>query len=47
MEGAKFLHYYVFHNKKPYFIGYMATEDLYQKYLPDFEKMLKSFKWID
>jgi hypothetical protein len=46
-EGFKFLQYYLFHNKEPYYIAYKASNNLYEKYLPDFEKMLKSFKWID
>lgn len=46
-EGFKFLQYYVIHNKEPYRIGYTASGNLYEKYVPDFEKMLKSFKWID
>lgn len=46
-EGFKFLHYYLIHNKEPYVLGYKASNHLYQKYLPDFEKMLNSFKWID
>ncbi|HET9773457.1 MAG TPA: hypothetical protein VFP25_00590 [Nitrososphaeraceae archaeon] len=48
LEGFKFLQYYVFHNKEPYFIGYKTSSgDLYEKYLPDFEKMVKSFNWLD
>lgn len=46
-EGFKFLEYYLFHNKEPYMIAYKASNHLYEKYLPDFEKMLNSFKWID
>jgi len=46
-EGFKFLHYYLMHNKEPYILGYKAFDHLYEKYLPDFEKMLKSFKRID
>jgi hypothetical protein len=46
-EGFKFLHYYLMHNKEPYVLGYKAFDHLYEKYLPDFEKMLKSFKRID
>jgi hypothetical protein len=46
-EGFKFLQYYVIHNKEPYRIGYTASGNLYDEYFPDFEKMLKSFKWID
>jgi hypothetical protein len=46
-EGFKFLHYYLMHNKEPYVLGYNASGPLYEKYLPDFEKMIKSFKWIN
>jgi hypothetical protein len=47
-QDLKFLQYYLFHNKEPYLIGYYgAKEGIYEKYLPDFEKMVKSFKWLD
>ena len=46
-EGLKTTQYYLFHNKEPYSISYGSTSIIYEKYLPDFEKMLKSFKWID
>jgi len=49
-EGFKGIQYYLFHDKEPYFISFgsfISGEDsLYEKYLPDFEKMLKSFKWL-
>lgn len=47
MEGFNYLQYFVIHNKQPYLIGYKAPNNLYEKYLPDFQKMVKSFKWID
>ena len=46
-DGFKFLEYYVFHNKEPYIITYHASNNVYEKYLPDFEKMVSSFKWIN
>jgi hypothetical protein len=40
------LSYFVMHNDQPYYLNYQsnATED-YQKYLPQFEQMVKSFKF--
>lgn len=46
-EGFKFLEYFAFHNKDPYVIAYYASNHVYEKYLPDFEKMVSSFKWIN
>lgn len=44
LEGIKVLEYYVFHNKELYIIGYKASENLYEKYLPDFGKNVKIFQ---
>lgn len=50
-EGFKGIQYYLFHDKEPYFITFASfisgQDSLYEKYLPEFEKMLNSFKWID
>lgn len=38
--------YYVMHNDQPYFLDFMAANaKYYQKYLPQFEQMVKSFKF--
>lgn len=39
--------YYVVHNGKPYFIQYAANVKDYQKYLPQFEQMVKTFKFLE
>lgn len=33
------------HGNQPYYIEYMANEKDYQKYLPQFEQIVKSFKF--
>ena len=40
------LSYFVIHNDQPYYLNYQsnATKD-YQKYLPEFEQMVKTFKF--
>jgi hypothetical protein len=43
--GIKFTEYMIWHNEKPYYIGYMANVKDYQKYLPEFEQIVKSFKF--
>jgi len=37
--------YYVMHDDQPYFLNYMANAKDYQKYLAQFEQMVKSFKF--
>jgi hypothetical protein len=37
--------YNVMHDDQPYFLNFMANEKDYQKYLPQFEQMVKSFKF--
>jgi hypothetical protein len=39
------LSYYVIHGDQPYFLDYMANAKNYQKYLPQFGQMVKSFKF--
>ncbi len=39
------LSYNVMHNDQPYFLNYMTNAKYYQKYLPQFEQMVKSFKF--
>ena len=45
--NVKVLEYITVHNGKPYFIQYAANVKDYQKYLPQFEQMVKTFKFID
>jgi hypothetical protein len=37
------LEYLIFHKKEPYIIRYIASMNDFEKYLPDFELMVKSF----
>jgi hypothetical protein len=37
--------YYVMHDDQPYFLDFMANAKDYQKYLPQFEQMVKTFKF--
>ena len=45
-NGTKFVEYLVMHNKEPYSIAYMANVKDYDKYLPEFEEIVKSFKFV-
>jgi hypothetical protein len=38
--------YLVLHNKDPYLIQYMANVKDFDKYLPEFEQMVRSFKFV-
>jgi hypothetical protein len=38
--------YYFFHDGNPYFIDYSANEKDFKRYLPQFEQMVKSFKFV-
>jgi PsbP-like protein len=44
-NDTKFVEYMVMNNKEPYNIAYMATVEDYDKYLPEFEQIVKSFKF--
>ena len=46
MNGYKFLQYYTIHNSDPYFISYKVFKDQYERYLPEFKKMLSTFKFF-
>jgi hypothetical protein len=37
--------YNVMHDDQPYFLNYMTNAKYYQKYLPQFEQMVKTFKF--
>jgi hypothetical protein len=44
-SGIKFVQYFVTHDNKPYLLAYMANVKDYEKYLPQFEQMIKTFKF--
>jgi hypothetical protein len=39
--------YFMMHGKKPYAIGYVADPKNYVKYLPEFEQIVKSLRFVD
>jgi hypothetical protein len=41
----KFVQYLVWHDNKPHVLAYMANVKDYEKYLPQFEQMVKTFKF--
>ena len=45
-KGINFVEYLVMHNKEPYYIAYSANVKDFQKYLPQFEQMVKTFKFV-
>jgi hypothetical protein len=45
--NTKILDYFLIHEGKPYYIQYTANVKDFQKYLPQFEQMVESFKFID
>ena len=44
-SGIKFVEYFLMHNKEPYYIAYMANVKDFEKYLPEFEQIVKTFKF--
>lgn len=40
-----FIHYFVVHDNEPYYFFYAANNKDYNKYLPEFEQLLKSFRF--
>jgi len=38
--------YLVLHDKVPYYLEYIANTKDFQKYLPQFEQMIKTFKFV-
>lgn len=38
--------YLVMHDEQPYYIAYVANPKSYEKYLPEFEQILKSFTFV-
>jgi hypothetical protein len=45
--NTKIALYLVMHDKEPYLIEYIANTKNYDKYLPEFEQMVKSFRFVD
>jgi hypothetical protein len=45
-NGINFVQYYVMHNQEPYDLSYMANVKDFQKYLPQFEQIVKTFKFV-
>ena len=45
-NGINFVEYFVMHNKEPYYISFAANVKDFQKYLPQFEQMVKTFKFV-
>jgi hypothetical protein len=46
LTNIEVIDYYVIHDGKPYTLQYAANVKDYQKYLPQFEEMLKTFKFV-
>jgi len=46
LTNIEVVDYYLVHNSKPYYIQYAANVKDFQKYLPEFEQMVKTFKFI-
>ena len=46
-SGIKFVQYMLMHNEQPYFLAYMANVKDFEKYLPEFEQIVKSLKFVD
>jgi hypothetical protein len=44
-NGIKFVQYLVWHDKKPYVLAYMANVKDFEKYLPQFNQMINTFKF--
>jgi len=45
LTNIEVVDYYLVHNSKPYYIQYAANVKDFQKYLPEFEQMVKTFKF--
>lgn len=44
-NGIKFVQYKIMYDKEPYDLGYMGNVKDFQKYLPQFEQIVKTFKF--
>ena len=45
-SSIKYIFYYVIYDNQSYYISYAADTQSFAKYLQDFEKMVKSFKFL-
>jgi hypothetical protein len=45
-DNSNIVLYVVMHHKQPYEINYIANPKNYEKYLPEFEQMVKSFRFV-
>jgi serine/threonine-protein kinase len=45
LSNQRVLEYLVLHDKDPYILTYSADLNHYDKYLPEFETMVKSFRF--
>ena len=45
--GLKYIEYFMMYNDLPYHIMYQSDQENYDKYLPEFEQMVKTFKFRD
>ena len=43
--GRNSIFYFVMHDDQPYYLNYIANAKDFEKYLPEFEQMLKTFKF--
>jgi hypothetical protein len=46
LMSLKYLAYLVMHDKNAYYLEYIANVKDYEKYLPEFEQMTKSFRFV-
>ena len=46
LKNLNYVAYLVLHDKVPYYLEYIANTKDFQKYLPQFEQMIKTFKFV-
>lgn len=46
LKNLKYVAYLVLHDKDPYYLEYIANVNDFQKYLPQFEQMVKTLKFV-
>jgi len=46
LKNLNYVAYLVLHNKVPFYLEYIANTKDFQKYLPQFEQMVKTFKFV-
>ena len=46
LMNVKYVAYLVLHDKDPYYLEYIANTKDFQKYLPQFEQMVKTLKFV-